>query len=129
MKLLLPLLDVVGYAARAQATMARARAHIYIYTQMIVAHLTAGRFLDQLLKQPHIIPTSVLAVVQLSSDKNDLPNSLETLATMYQQQADLRLASLQAALTPMLLLLVAGLIAVVILGLFAPMISIFRLFN
>ena len=95
----------------------------------IVAHLTAGRFLDQLPKQPHIIPTSVLAVVQLSSDKNDLPNSLETLATMYQQQADLRLASLQAALTPMLLLLVAGLIAVVILGLFAPMISIFRLFN
>ena len=60
---------------------------------------------------------------------NELPGSLETLSTMYQQQAEMRLASLQTVLTPMLILLLAVMIGFVVLGLFAPMVSLFRFFG
>jgi type IV pilus assembly protein PilC len=97
---------------------------------MIVDQLSAGRTLDALpAHKLFVIPKTALAVVQLSAERSDLPHSLEALSTMFQQQAELRLASVQAVLTPLLLLLVAGLIGTVILGLFAPMVSIFRLFG
>jgi type II secretory pathway component PulF len=48
---------------------------------------------------------------------------------MYQQQAEMRLASLQTVLTPILILLLAVMIGVVVLGLFAPMVSLFRFFG
>jgi type II secretory pathway component PulF len=48
---------------------------------------------------------------------------------MYQQQAEMRLASLQSVLTPALIIGIAVIIGAVILGLFAPMVSLFRFFS
>ena len=87
---------------------------------LIVAQLSAGQKLDQLPVKPTILPIAVLAVAQLAADRSDLPNSLQTLATMYEQQAEMRLASLQTVLTPLLILLLGAIIGVIILGLFAP---------
>ena len=67
--------------------------------------------------------------MQLSADRNDLPAALDVLSKMYQQQAEMRLASLQIVLTPLLILAMAGAIAFVILALFAPIVSLFRLFG
>jgi type IV pilus assembly protein PilC len=97
--------------------------------EKILSQLSSGKFLDRLPSHPKVIPLTTLAMVQLSADRNDLPRSLENMATMYQQQAELRLESLQVVLTPLLLLLVAGLIGFAIAGLFAPLISLFRLFS
>jgi type IV pilus assembly protein PilC len=97
--------------------------------QKIVTQLQSGAELDQENLRLSILPRPVLAVIQLSSDRSDLPTSLETMATMYQQQAEMRLASLQTVLTPTLILAVAVMVGVVILGLFAPMISMFRYFS
>jgi type II secretory pathway component PulF len=95
----------------------------------ILAQLQAGKDLDQIPSRLAILPKPVLAVIQLSADRSDLPTSLETMATMYQQQAEMRLASLQTVLTPSLILVVAVMIMIVVVGLFAPMISMFRLFS
>jgi type IV pilus assembly protein PilC len=97
--------------------------------EKIISQLSSGGFLDHLPGKLSVIPTAMLAMVQLSADRNDLPRSLENMATMYQQQAELRLESLQIVLTPLLLLLVAGLIGFAIVGLFAPLVSLFRLFS
>jgi type IV pilus assembly protein PilC len=95
----------------------------------IHAQLASGQELDRASVRTRVLPLTVLAVVQLSAHRSDLPGSLQTLATMYQQQAEMRLASLQAVLTPALIIGVALMVGFAILGLFAPMISIFRLFN
>src|SRR5205814_297807 len=96
---------------------------------MIIAQLAAGKDVDQIPTRTSILPLTVLAVVQLSADRNDLPAALDTLSKMYQQQAEMRLASLQTILTPLLILAMAGAIAFVILALFAPIVSLFRLFG
>jgi type IV pilus assembly protein PilC len=96
---------------------------------LIIAQLGAGQHLDQLPVKPTILPIAVLAVAQLAAERSDLPNSLQTLATMYEQQAEIRLASLQTVLTPLLILLLGAIIGVIILGLFAPMASLMRWFS
>lgn len=97
--------------------------------EKIVEQMTAARPLDEISDRLRVLPPTVVAVVQLSTDRGDLPNSLKTLASMYQQQAELRLTSVQSVLTPLLILMVAALIAMVVLALFAPIISIFRLWS
>jgi type IV pilus assembly protein PilC len=97
--------------------------------ESVVAQLQQGQPVDQLPRRLSVLPMAVLAVVQLSADRSDLPTSMETMAIMYQQQAEVRLASVQAILTPLLILLLGLLIGVVILGLFAPMLSLFRVFG
>jgi type II secretory pathway component PulF len=73
-----------------------------------------------------VLPTSVLAVLQMAIDRSDVTRALDTLSSMYQQQAELRIAAAQNILTPLLVLLVAGIIAVVVLGLFLPIVNLFR---
>jgi len=99
-------------------------------TNRILAQLESGRRLDELPPgATRILASPVLAVVQLAADRNHLPESLQTLTTMYRQQAELRLASVQAVLAPTLILLVALLIGLVVIGLFAPVISLVNVFS
>lgn len=92
----------------------------------IIEQLNQGKEFAQLPRKTWVIPITVLAVLQLAAERNDLPASLESLAAMYQQRAEARLASVQAALTPFLIICVAVIIGFVIAGLFAPLISLFR---
>ncbi|WP_428939929.1 type II secretion system F family protein [Fontivita pretiosa] len=99
-------------------------------TSRILAQLESGRRLDELpAGATRILAAPVLSVVQLAADGNHLPESLQTLATMYRQQAELRLGSIQAVLAPTLILLLALLIGLVVIGLFAPIISLFNVFS
>lgn len=95
-------------------------------SERIVAKLSSGLPLDRDLGALSVIAAPVLSVIQFAVDRNDLPSALETLSRMYEQQAEMRLASLQAVLTPLLLVSVALLIGITIVGLFAPMISLFQ---
>jgi type II secretory pathway component PulF len=67
-----------------------------------------------------VIPMTTLAMLQLSADRSDLPAALQTLAEMYQEQSDLRLAMLQSALGPLMILFVGALVAFAVIGVFAP---------
>ncbi|HTL29107.1 MAG TPA: type II secretion system F family protein [Tepidisphaeraceae bacterium] len=95
-------------------------------TRVILQQLSSGQPIDQLPARLSVLPTSVLAVLQMAIDRSDLTSALDTLATMYQQQAELRIAAAQNVLTPLLVLLVGGIIAVVVLGLFLPVLNLFR---
>jgi type IV pilus assembly protein PilC len=95
-------------------------------TRVLVQQISTGQPLDQLPRRLSVLPLSALAVLQIAMDRSDLASALDTLALMYQQQAELRISAAQNILTPLLLLIVAGIIALVVLGLFLPMINLFH---
>ncbi len=75
-----------------------------------------------------ILPETVHAAIAMASASGDLPAVLANLALMYQQQAEIRIASIQAVLGPMLFILLGGIFATLIYGLFAPLLLIIRYF-
>jgi type II secretory pathway component PulF len=95
-------------------------------TRVILKQLSNGQPLDQITARLSVLPTSVLAVLQMAIDRSDVTSALDTLATMYQQQAELRIAAAQNVLTPLLVLIVGGIIALVVLGLFLPVVNLFH---
>jgi type IV pilus assembly protein PilC len=95
-------------------------------TRVILQQLSSGQPLDQITARLSVLPASVLAVLQMAIERSDVASALDTLATMYQQQAELKIAAAQNVLTPLLVLIVAGIIGVVILGLFLPVVNLFH---
>jgi type IV pilus assembly protein PilC len=95
-------------------------------TRVILQKLSSGEPIDDIQLRLRVLPATVLAVLQMAIDRSDLPSALDTLSTMYQQQAELRIAAAQNILTPLLVLLVGGVIALVVLGLFLPIVNLFH---
>src|SRR5688572_17181769 len=73
-----------------------------------------------------LLPATVVASLELAQSHHDLPTTLATLAQMYQQQAETRLNMIPSILTPLLLILTALAIGFVVLGLFAPFLSLLQ---
>jgi type IV pilus assembly protein PilC len=73
-----------------------------------------------------ILPVTVATLLELSTNRADLPDVLGTLSGMYQQQAELRLSALPMVLVPILILFIASVVVFIVLGMFAPMISLFQ---
>ena len=71
-----------------------------------------------------LLPPAVAAAIERASQTGDLPGTLEVLAQMYQQQAEIRLRMVPLVATPILLLIVAASIGFVMAALLLP---IFRL--
>lgn len=95
-------------------------------TASLINRLRGGQPIDQPPIRLSLLPQAVIAVVQVSADRGDLEDSLQTLSGMYEQQADMHLVTIHAVLGPLLILGVAVLVGVVILALFAPMISLIQ---
>ena len=87
----------------------------------LVALLESGRPLSTPRPDDKLLPATVPAAIELASGHHDLPRTLETLADMYERQAESRLAALPAIITPLLVLLVAAVTGFVIAGLLLPM--------
>jgi len=66
----------------------------------------------------------VIAVLVMAASSNDLPSGLNTLSTMFQQQAEMKMAMIPTVLTPLLIILIACLLAFVVVAMFAPMIAL-----
>lgn len=92
----------------------------------LIAALSAGRPLDAV-QSPRILPLTVIAAMQLSSLRGDLPQTLYAMSQMYQQQAELRLGSIQAILTPILLVVMGVAVGIVLMALFAPLLSLLNM--
>lgn len=73
-----------------------------------------------------ILPMTIPAAIAFSQQQDQLEQTLDALSRMYQEQAELRLAALPAILTPLLLLVMAGVIGFIMAGLLLP---IFLLLN
>ncbi len=94
--------------------------------QLLITTLEQGRPLDDASRSLEMIPTTVIATLEFSRARQDLPATLGALAEMYQHQAKVRLTLIPAILTPLLLILTALIIGVVILGLFAPLVVLIQ---
>lgn len=92
----------------------------------LIAQINAGQGVDKPGRRLAVLPSPVLAVIQLSIERNDLAESLENLAAMYHQQTEIRLASIQPVLGPALILFIGIVIGLVVLAMFAPMISLIQ---
>jgi len=67
------------------------------------------------------VPMSLLASIDLASHAGNLPATLEGLTAMYQRQVEHRLATVRAQLMPFVLIVMAMIIGVMILAVFAPL--------
>jgi type II secretory pathway component PulF len=70
-----------------------------------------------------MIPRLFLYSVQLGSQRNELQNNLYSLGQMYSEQTRSRQARLQSILLPIMIICVGGFIAMMVLAMFLPMIS------
>jgi type II secretory pathway component PulF len=73
-----------------------------------------------------MLPAVVPATLQLGAAHGNLPEALQTLSHLYEQQAEVRMSALPAILTPMLTIITAAVIAFVIIGMFAPFIVLIQ---
>lgn len=71
-----------------------------------------------------LLPGTVPAMLETGSHHHGLEPILSNLSEMYEQQAELRLSILQTAFTPIALVLLGGVLAFVITGLFLPLITL-----
>jgi type IV pilus assembly protein PilC len=87
----------------------------------LIAALQEGKAVDTV-KETRLLPPTVPAAMALAGE--DLAATLATLSQMYQQQAEMRLALLPGILTPILVVLMAGVIGCVIAALFLPFLQL-----
>jgi type II secretory pathway component PulF len=92
----------------------------------LIAALEQGRAIDDPSRRLRAIPATVVATIELGQQKEQLAGALAALAELYQQQAEMRLNLIPAILTPLLLIFTALIIGLVVLGLFAPLISLIQ---
>jgi type II secretory pathway component PulF len=92
----------------------------------LIAALEQGGAIDDASRRLRAIPATVVATIELGQQKEQLAGALAALAELYQQQAEMRLNLIPAILTPLLLIFTALIIGLVVLGLFAPLITLIQ---
>jgi type IV pilus assembly protein PilC len=76
--------------------------------------------------QLSLLPASVPATLDYASRSGTLPLALSTLSQMYQQQAELRMASIPTILTPILVIPMAVLLGLELLSVIMPLFTLMR---
>ncbi|MDQ3440397.1 MAG: type II secretion system F family protein [Planctomycetota bacterium] len=94
--------------------------------ETLITTLEQGRPLDEAALRLRMIPATVSATIELGRGKAQLSETLAALSELYQQQAEVRLNLIPAILTPLMLIFTAVIIGLVVLGLFAPLISLIQ---
>ncbi|MBN4060846.1 type II secretion system F family protein [bacterium AH-315-I18] len=92
-------------------------------TQKVISCVEEGRPLASI-KSLSVLPTTLLATIELAENAQSLVSSLEDLSSMYRQQAYLRSVSLEMLLGPLLLIVVAVGIGFSALAMFLPLVKL-----
>ena len=97
-------------------------------TEKLAEVLESGQPLEE---SPHrvMLPPALLSLLHSAPQQADLPLVLDTLSSMYQQMAEVRLAQMQNLLLPILLIALGLLMAFVVIGLFAPFITLIQVIS
>ncbi len=93
----------------------------------MIASLSAGQPIGAV-HGGQILPATVIAAMEASSERGDLAITLRALSQMYQQQAEIRLGAVQAVLTPAVLILIGLIVGALMVALFAPLLSLLNMF-
>jgi type IV pilus assembly protein PilC len=89
----------------------------------LISALAAGQPISSV-HTGRILPQTVVAAMDASSPRGDLAITLRALSQMYQQQAEIRMGSVQAVLTPAVLILIGIFVGGLMVALFAPLLSL-----
>jgi type II secretory pathway component PulF len=98
-------------------------ARIRADAERMAAKITAGQPLSSS-ESFSVMPPTVPAAIELSTRHGGLPQTLATLAQMYQQQAQAKVGVIPAVLTPILLTMLTGIIGFIILAMFLPFVNL-----
>jgi len=109
-------------AAIALADDAIASPGLHADGQAIIAAVSNGRPISEA-AVGKILPPIVPAAMELGVAQAQLAQNLHALSISYQQQSETRLATLQAVLTPIVLLILGAFLGALLLALFAPLIT------
>lgn len=90
-------------------------------SDQLVAAIERGQSLETVAASSELLPSVVPPMIELAARSSDLPAALQTLSTLYQQQAELRIRTIPMILTPILMTIVALFIGFVLAGLLMPM--------
>jgi type II secretory pathway component PulF len=96
--------------------------------RLLIAAVESGQPIDAV-PPCEMLPPTVPATLRFAADQHDLPTTLDALGEMYQRQSEQRTVAIPAFLTPLLVMLVAGVIAFVMLALLAPLLELIRGFG
>jgi type II secretory pathway component PulF len=88
------------------------------------AALAAGRPISEA-RSGRIIPPLVVAGMETASGRNDLPAAMRSLSQTYEEQAESALDSVNVVLTPVVLVVIGSLVALLMIAVFVPLLNWF----
>jgi type IV pilus assembly protein PilC len=91
----------------------------------IIEEINNGKALSAAFKDAGIFPPLVLRMVRLGETTGSLDASMRQVKLYYDKDANEAISAMQAAIGPMMMLLLAGLLAWVILAIYAPLYDAF----
>ncbi len=91
--------------------------------ERVAEHIERGEALTEATQLCPTIPPLFLYSMSVGSQRNELAESLYSMSDMYARQAETNQTRLQALLSPILLVLVGGVIGLVITAIFMPMVQ------
>jgi type II secretory pathway component PulF len=97
---------------------------LLLESEMLASQIEQGANILEAGQLCRMIPRLFLYSIQLGTQRNELQDNLYSLGQMYSEQARCGQARLQAVLLPVMLMVVGGILAMAVLSMFLPMITI-----
>jgi len=116
----LPLLSALGVAASSIGNRAMAAA-----VAGGASHIREGRSLTVALESTQVVDNLAIEMVKVGEQTGALGDMLNTLAEFYDQEMETRLAAVMGLVEPILLILMAVIVACMLLAFYLPMFTVF----
>jgi MSHA biogenesis protein MshG len=108
---------------QALQVIARSAGNVYLAQKMqsLVTSIERGEALSKASAQSGLFSPLVLQMIAIGEETGELPGLLDEAAVFYEREVDARLKNLTAAIEPILIVVVGGMVLVLALGVFMPM--------
>jgi type IV pilus assembly protein PilC len=116
----LPLLSALGVAANSIGNRAIAGA-----VSSSTAHIREGRSLTVALESSHMVDNLAIEMVKVGEQTGALADMLNTLAEFYDEEMETRLATVMGLVEPILLVIMAVVVAGMLIAFYLPMFQVF----
>ena len=85
--------------------------------------VTKGVLMSKGFENRGIYPNTLIQVISIGEETGKLPETLLQLAEQYEEEVEEKLSAIIAIINPIMMLVIAGVVGVVVLGMFSPMFS------
>ena len=90
------------------------------------AQIREGARIGTPLKQSGLFPPMVVQMISIGEESGALDGMLEKVADFYESEVDAALESLTAAIEPIMIVLLGGIVCFIVVAMFMPMVSIIQ---